>query len=162
MSTDTEIKISSERLKNFDIQKIERICKKYNFSLYDILSLAYAESSFRPGVTHLSGAKGMYQMKDWAVRRTGLLNLNTYDVYDSTELACSFLDILRRVDYPKIKDMNFLDLSDFEKMALLYHYGLTGYKEIYYSGDIPEETKIYLKNITKGRYIIFSVLLKKN
>lgn len=164
MNLDTEIKISSERIKIFPLSEIKDICREYNFSVFDILSIAYAESSFRPDTLHnISGAAGLYQMKPWAVNRTGLKDLNVFNIKESTLLVCVFLDILRTVDFPKIEKNNIPGINgSFEKLMLLYHYGLSGTKNIIMSGILPEETKIYIDNIRKGKKISFEVLSKKN
>lgn len=159
---ETEIEISAKRIKKFDLNSIKKICLKYDFNIHDILSVAYAESSFRPDTLHkISGAKGMYQMKTWAINRTNLLNKNVFDITDSTELCCKFLDILRDVDYPKIKHYKYLDLNEFEKIMMLYHYGLSKTLEFFKNNIVFEETKIYINNLRRGKKISFEVLSKK-
>ena len=163
MNFQTEIKISSERFKKLDIEAIKNISKQYKFSYLDILSVAYAESSFKPNTIHpVSNAAGMYQMKPWAIDRTGLKNINIYDPVEATHAATKFLHILRNVDYPKIKNIQPPQtINNFEKLMLLYHYGLRGTVERLNMKDFPKETKIYISNLRKGYKIAFNILSKK-
>ncbi|KLO21868.1 hypothetical protein X275_08225 [Marinitoga sp. 1197] len=132
----------------------------------DILSLAFAESSFNPTARNpATNAVGLYQMTPWAIKRVRAEDMNIFDPIIATKVVCNFLDLIEEMDLYKLdeyKNTKFYQyLSDFERLAILYHYGLMGAKsrfKLNFVNKQDKETLIYISNIRKGKLIALELI----
>ncbi len=104
-------------------------------------------------------------MTPWAIKRVRAENLNIFDPVTSTEIVCKFLNLLEEIDLPKLekyKNTKFYQyLSDFERLAILYHYGLMSAKNRFELNSVnkqDKETLIYISNLRKGKLIALELV----
>lgn len=156
-------------LRDIPVSVIAEMCEQKDFSVYDVLGLAFAESSFRPDIVHpATEATGMYQLTPWAVERVGGKIAEMKKPIPATAAALDFLALIKNTDRPKLEAFKttivYSYLTEFERLAVIYHYGIRKAFELFNLervADLPTETHIYISNMRRGREIVFWHLKKK-